>query len=69
MSWQDLFSSDATIAAWSADMPTEILPFFNEVAMNEVVSDRAFRYYTRIHKEIRVCIVELPVSVSLRQLR
>lgn len=56
-----------TLAIWVADSPAMVIPIFNLVATKFVL--RYFPDYDRIHPEVRVCIVDLPISDSIRDLR
>jgi DNA replication licensing factor MCM2 len=67
VSYLHLAEQEPTIAAWLADAPTEILPIFDEVSMQEVL--KLFPNYHQIHSEIHVRITDLPISDSLRDLR
>ncbi|KAL1595039.1 MCM DNA helicase complex subunit [Paraconiothyrium brasiliense] len=67
VSFNHLTEGKATLAYWVANAPTELLKIFDQVAMEVVV----YHYpdYERIHSEIHVRITDIPIGLTLRQLR
>lgn len=62
-----LCATNATIAFFLTNAPAQILPIFNEVAMDVVLS--GFENYENIFNEIYVRITNLPAVETLRDLR
>lgn len=67
VSYAQLSQSQAVLALWLADAPTEMLDIFNEVA-TAVVTER-FDRYDRIADAIQVRITDVPAVETLRDLR
>ncbi|KAF2477993.1 MCM-domain-containing protein [Lindgomyces ingoldianus] len=67
VSFDHLSESKATLAYWLANVPTEMLKIFDQVAME--VTLLHYPDYERIHSEIHVRMTGLPVQYTLRQLR
>ncbi|ORY01346.1 MCM2/3/5 family-domain-containing protein [Clohesyomyces aquaticus] len=67
VSFDHLAESKATLAYWLANVPTEMLKIFDQVAME--VTLLHYPDYERIHSEIHVRMTDLPVQYTLRQLR
>ncbi|KAK3670621.1 MCM DNA helicase complex subunit [Recurvomyces mirabilis] len=65
--WDHLSESKPTLAYFLVNVPTEILPIFDAVALE--VALYHYPDYERIHSELHVRITDLPVSYTLRQLR
>ena len=65
--WAHLSASKPTLAYFLVNVPTEILPIFDAVALD--VTLYHYPDYERIHSELHVRITDLPVSYTLRQLR
>jgi DNA replication licensing factor MCM2 len=62
-----LCATNATIAFFLTNAPSQILPIFDGVAMEVVLS--GFENYDKIHNEIHVRIANLPSVETLRDLR
>jgi DNA replication licensing factor MCM2 len=62
-----LCATNATIAFFLTNAPSQILPIFDEVAMEVVLS--GFENYDKIHNEVHVRIANLPSVETLRDLR
>jgi DNA replication licensing factor MCM2 len=62
-----LCATNATIAFFLTNAPAQILPIFDEVAMEVVLS--GFENYDQIHSEIRVRVTNLPAIETIRDLR
>ena len=62
-----LCATNATIAFFLTNAPQQILPIFDEVAMEVVLS--GFELYDKIHDSIHVRIANLPAVEQLRDLR
>jgi DNA replication licensing factor MCM2 len=67
VSFDHLMDAKAPLAYFVSNVPTEILPIFDEVAMDAVLIH--YSNYMDIHDEIHVRMSELPVHLSLRELR
>ncbi|EMC95950.1 hypothetical protein BAUCODRAFT_24927 [Baudoinia panamericana UAMH 10762] len=67
VAWDHLSESKPTLAYFLVNVPSEILPIFDAVAMD--VTLYHYPEYERIHSELHVRITDLPVSYTLRQLR
>ncbi|KAL5378590.1 MCM DNA helicase complex subunit [Paraphaeosphaeria sporulosa] len=67
VSFDHLTQSKATLAYWVANAPTELLKIFDQVAMEVVILH--YPDYERIHSEIHVRMTEIPMALTLRQLR
>ncbi|CAI4215045.1 unnamed protein product [Parascedosporium putredinis] len=67
VSYDHLSASKAILAYFLANAPAELLKLFDEVAMDVVLLH--YPDYERIHSEIHVRIIDLPVHYTLRQLR
>jgi len=67
VSYEHLSAEKAILAYFLANAPTEMLKLFDEVAMDVVLLH--YPDYERIHAEIHVRIIDLPVHYTLRQLR
>lgn len=67
VSYDHLASSKAILAYFLANVPTEMLQIFDQVAMD--VTLLHYPDYQRIHAEIHVRVTDLPVQYTLRQLR
>ncbi|KAK1067038.1 MCM DNA helicase complex subunit [Friedmanniomyces endolithicus] len=67
VAWDHLSESKPTLAYFLVNVPTEILPIFDAVALD--VTLYHYPDYERIHSELHVRITDLPVSYTLRQLR
>lgn len=67
VSFAHLTEVKATLAYWVANAPTELLKIFDQVAMDVVL----YHYpdYQRIHSEVHVRMTDIPVGLTLRQLR
>ncbi|KAK7513064.1 MCM2/3/5 family-domain-containing protein [Phyllosticta citriasiana] len=65
--WDHLASDKATLSYFLANAPSEVLKIFDEVAME--VTLLHYPDYERIHSEIHVRFVNLPIQYTLRQLR
>ncbi|KAH9845871.1 DNA replication licensing factor mcm2 [Teratosphaeria destructans] len=65
--WDHLSESKPTLAYFLVNVPTEILPIFDAVALE--VALYHYPDYERIHNELHVRMTGLPVSYTLRQLR
>ena len=65
--WDHLSESKSTLAFFLVNVPSSILPIFDEVALE--VALYHYPDYERIHSELHVRITDLPVSYTLRQLR
>jgi DNA replication licensing factor MCM2 len=65
--WDHLSESKPTLAYFLVNVPSEILPIFDAVALE--VALYHYPDYERIHSELHVRITDLPVSYTLRQLR
>ncbi|KAI7163921.1 hypothetical protein D0865_12083 [Hortaea werneckii] len=65
--WDHLSESKPTLAYFLVNVPSEILPIFDAVALD--VTLYHYPDYERIHSELHVRITDLPVSYTLRQLR
>ncbi|EME41964.1 hypothetical protein DOTSEDRAFT_81001 [Dothistroma septosporum NZE10] len=65
--WEHLSESKPTLAYFLVNVPTEVLPIFDAVALE--VALYHYPDYERIHSELHVRITNLPVSYTLRQLR
>ncbi|KAF2857947.1 MCM-domain-containing protein [Piedraia hortae CBS 480.64] len=65
--WDHLSESKPTLAYFLVNVPGEMLPIFDAVAME--VTLYHYPDYERIHSELHVRITDLPVSYTLRQLR
>jgi DNA replication licensing factor MCM2 len=62
-----LCATNATIAFFLTNAPAQILPFFDQVAMEVVLS--GFENYDKIYEDIHVRIANLPSVETLRDLR
>ncbi|KAF2200790.1 MCM-domain-containing protein [Delitschia confertaspora ATCC 74209] len=67
VSFDHLANTKATLAYFLANVPTEMLRIFDQVAME--VTLLHYPDYERIHSEIHVRITDLPIQHTLRQLR
>lgn len=67
VSWDHLSESKPTLAYFMCNVPSEVLPIFDAVALE--VALYHYPDYERIHSELHVRITDLPVSYTLRQLR
>ncbi len=65
--WDHLSESKPTLAYFLVNVPNEVLPIFDAVALE--VALYHYPDYERIHSELHVRITDLPVSYTLRQLR
>ncbi|WPH00579.1 DNA replication licensing factor mcm2 [Acrodontium crateriforme] len=65
--WDHLSESKPTLAYFLVNVPSEVLPIFDAVALD--VTLYHYPDYERIHSELHVRITDLPVSYTLRQLR
>ena len=65
--YSHLCAANATIAFFLTNAPEQILPIFDEVAMEVVLS--GFEYYEKIHSEIHVRVSNLPAVEQIRDLR
>ena len=65
--WDHLSESKSTLAFFLVNVPSSILPIFDQVALE--VALYHYPDYERIHSELHVRITDLPVSYTLRQLR
>ena len=65
--WDHLSESKPTLAFFLINVPSEVLPIFDAVALE--VALYHYPDYERIHSELHVRITDLPVSYTLRQLR
>jgi DNA replication licensing factor MCM2 len=67
VSYYHLSSYVPLLAMWLAECPSEMLKIFDEVALRMVLSQ--FPDYKRIHSEIHVRIIHLPLTENLRDIR
>jgi DNA replication licensing factor MCM2 len=67
VSYTDLASSRPILAWFLAGTPQPLLEIFDGVALDVILA--YYPAYDRIHSEIHVRIIELPSSLSLRDLR
>jgi DNA replication licensing factor MCM2 len=67
ITYTHLSNKNPTLALWTAEEPTQILPLLDEVAF-ELVTD-IFPQYDNIAKEVFVRIRDLPIVDNLRDLR
>ncbi|CAK4032221.1 DNA replication licensing factor mcm2 [Lecanosticta acicola] len=65
--WEHMSASKPILAYFLVNVPSEILPIFDAVALE--VALYHYPDYERIHSELHVRITNLPVSLTLRQLR
>lgn len=65
--WEHLSASKPILAYFLVNVPSEILPIFDAVALE--VALYHYPDYERIHSELHVRLTNLPVSYTLRQLR
>ncbi|KAI9910058.1 hypothetical protein PsorP6_010453 [Peronosclerospora sorghi] len=63
----DLIQSMSMVAAWLVEAPKDMLPILDEVAMEVVLA--LFPYYSKIHQQLYVRILDLPGTERLRDLR
>ena len=67
VSYVDIAEQLAVIAYFLLNSPTPMLAIFDEVAMGAIVN--MYPSYERIHAEVHVRITDLPLPLSLRDLR
>lgn len=67
VSWVHLSDSKPVLGMFVAQVPTSILPIFDAVALD--VTLYHYPDYERIHSELHVRMTDLPISLTLRQLR
>ncbi|KAJ1508800.1 MCM DNA helicase complex subunit [Coelomomyces lativittatus] len=67
VSFVHLEDANAILAYMLSNSPLEMLTIFDEVAMDVVTLN--FETYARIHPSIHVRITDLPITLSLRELR
>ncbi|KAK4498111.1 hypothetical protein PRZ48_010767 [Zasmidium cellare] len=65
--WEHLSESKPLLAYFLVNVPSEVLPIFDAVALE--VALYHYPDYERIHSELHVRLTNLPVSLTLRQLR
>ncbi|KAJ8324432.1 MCM DNA helicase complex subunit [Batrachochytrium dendrobatidis] len=65
--YRHLYSTNATLAYFLSNTPTEILKIFDSVAMEVVLT--GYEDYDKIRSEIHVRITNLPIVETLRDLR
>lgn len=67
VSFNHLTEMKAILGYWVANAPTELLKIFDQIAMEVVLIH--YPDYQRIHSEVHVRITDIPVGLTLRQLR
>ena len=67
VSYVHLSGANPILAYFLINSPTSMIPIFDEVALNAILV--YYPAYQRIHSEVHVRITDLPVSLSLRDLR
>ncbi|KAF2722292.1 MCM-domain-containing protein [Polychaeton citri CBS 116435] len=67
VNWDHLSESKPTLAYFCCNVPAEIFPIFDAVAME--VTLYHYPDYERIHSELHVRLTDLPIVYTLRQLR
>ena len=67
VSWAHLSDSKPVLGMFVAQVPSSILPIFDAVALD--VTLYHYPDYERIHSELHVRMTDLPISLTLRQLR
>ncbi|OQO11661.1 DNA replication licensing factor mcm2 [Cryoendolithus antarcticus] len=67
VSWMHLSDSKPVLALFCAQVPSSVLPIFDAVALD--VTLYHYPDYERIHSELHVRMTDLPISLTLRQLR
>ncbi|KAL1584449.1 hypothetical protein WHR41_06386 [Cladosporium halotolerans] len=67
VSWVHLSDSKPVLGMFVAQVPSSILPIFDAVALD--VTLYHYPDYERIHSELHVRMTDLPISLTLRQLR
>jgi DNA replication licensing factor MCM2 len=67
VSWAHLSDSKPVLGMFVAQVPSSILPIFDAVALD--VTLYHYPDYERIHSELHVRMSDLPISLTLRQLR
>jgi DNA replication licensing factor MCM2 len=67
VSYTHLATVQALLAIWLTDVPRDMLQIFDEVLQSVVLLE--FPHYSKISNELRVRIVDLPISDRLRDLR
>ncbi|KAH9248693.1 hypothetical protein BASA81_013627 [Batrachochytrium salamandrivorans] len=65
--YRHLYTTNATLAYFLSNTPTEILKIFDSVAMEVVLT--GYEDYDKIRSEIHVRITNLPIVEALRELR
>jgi DNA replication licensing factor MCM2 len=67
VSWAHLSDSKPVLGMFVAQVPSSILPIFDACALD--VTLYHYPDYERIHSELHVRMTDLPISLTLRQLR